>query len=59
MALKIDELLHPVTKHVMQVQTARSMRLGDFKTEDSFVLFGSPRSEPLGGSFSGSTGLHV
>jgi hypothetical protein len=46
MALKIDELLHPVTKHVMQVQTARSMRLGDFKTEDSFVLFGSPRSNP-------------
>jgi hypothetical protein len=46
MALKIDELLHPVTKHVMQVQTARRMRLGDFKTEDSFVLFGSPRSNP-------------
>jgi hypothetical protein len=46
MALKIDELLHPITKHVMQVQTARSMRLGDFKTEDSFVLFGSPRSNP-------------
>jgi hypothetical protein len=46
LALKIDELLHPVTRHVMQVQTARSMRLGDFKTEDSFVLFGSPRSNP-------------
>jgi hypothetical protein len=45
-ALKIDELLHPITKHAVQVQTARSMRLGDFKTEDSFVLFGSPRSNP-------------
>jgi hypothetical protein len=46
MALKIDELIHPATKFAMQVQTARSMRLGDFKTEDSFVLFGSPRSNP-------------
>jgi hypothetical protein len=45
-ALRIDELLHPATKHAMQMQTARSMRLGDFQTEDSFVLFGSPRSNP-------------
>ncbi len=45
-ALRIDELIHPATKRSMQMQTARSMRLGDFKTEDSFVLFGSPRSNP-------------
>jgi hypothetical protein len=45
-ALRIDDLIHPATKRSMQMQTARSMRLGDFKTEDSFVLFGSPRSNP-------------
>jgi hypothetical protein len=44
--LTIDGLLHTATKRVLQMQTARSVRLGDFKTEDSFVLFGSPRSNP-------------
>lgn len=44
--LKMDELLHPATKRIVQMQTARSVRLNDFKTEDSFVLFGSPRSNP-------------
>ncbi len=45
-ALKMDGLILPFTKRAMQMQTARNMRLGDFKTEDSFVLFGSPRSNP-------------
>ncbi len=45
-ALKMDSLVLPFTKRAMQMQTARNMRLGDFKTEDSFVLFGSPRSNP-------------
>jgi len=44
--LTIDGLLHTVTKRVLQMQTARNVRLGDFKSEDSFVLFGSPRSNP-------------
>ena len=44
--LKMDELLHPATKRIVQMHTARSVRLSDFKTEDSFVLFGSPRSNP-------------
>jgi hypothetical protein len=45
-ALKMDSLILPFTKRTMQMQTARTVRLGDFKTEDSFVLFGSPRSNP-------------
>jgi hypothetical protein len=45
-ALKMDGLILPFTKRAMQMQTARNMRLGDFKTEDSFVVFGSPRSNP-------------
>jgi hypothetical protein len=45
-ALKMDALILPLTKRSMQMQTARNVRLGDFKTEDSFVLFGSPRSNP-------------
>jgi hypothetical protein len=44
--MTIDGLLHTATKRALQMQTARSVRLGDFKTEDSFVLFGSPRSNP-------------
>ncbi|MGA3238608.1 MAG: hypothetical protein ABSG03_20115 [Bryobacteraceae bacterium] len=45
-ALKMDGLILPFTKRSMQMQPARNVRLGDFKTEDSFVLFGSPRSNP-------------
>jgi hypothetical protein len=45
-ALKMDSIVLPVTKRAVQMQTARSMRLSDFKTEDSFVVFGSPRSNP-------------
>ena len=45
-ALRIDDLVFPFTKRAIEMHTARSMRLGDFKTEDSFVLFGSPRSNP-------------
>ncbi len=45
-ALKIDNLIVPSTKHALEIHTARSIRLGDFKTDDSFVLFGSPRSNP-------------
>jgi hypothetical protein len=45
-ALKIDNLIVPSTKRALEIQTARSIRLGDFKTDDSFILFGSPRSNP-------------
>ena len=44
-ALSISELglksSHPVKTH-----TARSLQLIDFKTEDNFILLGSPRSNP-------------
>jgi hypothetical protein len=35
---------HPL--HDVDTHTARGVRLADFKTEDSFVLLGSPRSNP-------------
>jgi len=35
---------HPL--HDVDTHTARGFRLADFKTEDSFVLLGSPRSNP-------------
>lgn len=46
LGLRIDNLLLSSGKRAVQMQTARSLRLNDFKTEDSFVLFGSPRSNP-------------
>jgi hypothetical protein len=38
-------------KFPITTQTARSVRLADFKTDDSFVLLGSPRSNPWGELF--------
>jgi hypothetical protein len=35
---------HPL--HDVETHTARGVRLADFKTEDGFVLLGSPRSNP-------------
>jgi hypothetical protein len=32
--------------HDIETHTARGVRLADFKTEDSFILLGSPRSNP-------------
>jgi hypothetical protein len=46
LSLRIEHLLAAAGKHSLQMQTARSLRLADFKTEDSFILFGSPRSNP-------------
>ena len=51
MALKIDELLRPAARPEIVMQTARNTRLADFKTEDNFVVFGSPRSNPWVGLF--------
>jgi hypothetical protein len=46
LALRISHLISPATAHLMDTHPARSVRLADFKTEDAFVLFGSPRSNP-------------
>ncbi len=46
LSLRIEHLLVAAGKRSLQMQTARSLRLADFKTEDSFILFGSPRSNP-------------
>jgi hypothetical protein len=46
MALRVANLIGPAASHAMETHTARSVRLADFKTEDAFILFGSPRSNP-------------
>jgi len=46
MALRITSLLVAGTGHELQTHVARGVRLADFKTDDSFILFGSPRSNP-------------
>jgi hypothetical protein len=45
-ALKTGNLIGPFTKRATEMHTARSVRLGDFKTDDSFIVLGSPRSNP-------------
>jgi hypothetical protein len=45
-ALRIDDIARFEKRFVMDTHTARSLRLTDFKTDDSFVLLGSPRSNP-------------
>jgi len=45
-ALNIANLIASGAKHPMQPHMARNIRLGDFKTEDNFILLGSPRSNP-------------
>ena len=46
MALRVANLIGPAASHPIETHTARSVRLADFKTEDAFILFGSPRSNP-------------
>jgi hypothetical protein len=45
-ALKIANISDAGKLFAMTTHTARSVRLGDFKSDDSFVLLGSPRSNP-------------
>ncbi len=49
--LRISSLGVPVAARDMEVHTARSLHLADFKTEDNFVILGSPRSNPWVGLF--------
>ncbi|HEU0122606.1 MAG TPA: hypothetical protein VFQ91_18885 [Bryobacteraceae bacterium] len=44
-ALSISELASSAG-HRVRTHTARSLQLVDFKTDDSFILLGSPRSNP-------------
>jgi len=46
MALRITNLIVGSTGQNLQTHVARNVRLIDFKTEDGFILFGSPRSNP-------------
>jgi hypothetical protein len=49
--LRIASLGIPGAARDMQVRTARSLHLADFKTEDNFIILGSPRSNPWLGLF--------
>jgi hypothetical protein len=44
-ALNISDLARTASQH-MKIRTARSLRLGDLKVDDNFILLGSPRSNP-------------
>jgi hypothetical protein len=46
MALRISGLIAGNNSQHLQTHVARGVRLVDFKTEDGFILFGSPRSNP-------------
>ena len=49
--LRITGLGLPGAARNMEVHTARSLHLSDFKTDDNFVILGSPRSNPWVGLF--------
>ncbi len=51
LALHIAKLSGAGKLFAMDTHTARSTRLSDFKTDDSFILLGSPRSNPWGDLF--------
>jgi hypothetical protein len=46
MALTVSELALQSDHHRVRTHTARSLQLADFKSEDNFLLLGSPRSNP-------------
>jgi hypothetical protein len=50
-ATKISSLVATGTGIHLDTHPARSLRLADFKTEDNFILFGSPRSNPWVGLY--------
>jgi hypothetical protein len=45
-AVDVGIAINIANKFALTTQTARSVRLADFKTDDSFILLGSPRSNP-------------
>jgi hypothetical protein len=49
-AVNIAETVRP--KSQMEVNAARSIRLPDLKTDDNFIILGSPRSNPWSSLFS-------
>jgi hypothetical protein len=50
-ATRISSLVSTGTGIHLDTHPARSLRLADFKTEDNFILFGSPRSNPWVGLY--------
>jgi len=50
-AINISETVRPKSQK-MDVHAARSIRLSDLKTDDNFIILGSPRSNPWSSLFS-------
>ena len=50
-ATRISSLIPPGAGHPFETHPARKFRLTDFQTEDNFILFGSPRSNPWVGLY--------
>lgn len=50
-AVKIAKLI-PLAAQKISVHTARNIQLADLKTDDNFVILGSPRSDPWSDFFS-------
>jgi hypothetical protein len=49
-ALQVSELALTCSEHI-KTHNARSLQLANFKTEDNYILLGSPRSNPWVGLF--------
>jgi hypothetical protein len=57
-AVDVGIALGLAKKLTATTQTARSVRMADFKTDDSFVLLGSPRSNPWAELFQDQLGFN-
>lgn len=57
-AVKIAKML-PLSAQKISVHTARNIQLADLKTDDNFVLLGSPRSNPWSDFYSGQLDFRI
>ena len=57
-ATKLSTLLSPRARERVVTHSARRMALADFKTDDHFVILGSPRSNPWVDLFRDQMGFH-
>jgi hypothetical protein len=57
-AVKIAKML-PLSTQKITVHTARNIQLADLKTDDNFILLGSPRSNPWSDFFSSQLDFRI
>jgi hypothetical protein len=56
-AMNIAGLAAPASS-ALRTRPARALKMADFKTDDNFVILGSPRSNPWGGLFQDQLDFH-